>query len=413
LNPRGKPVRRLVLLFASMLASTLMLAGSALTQAQPAVDGADRYIVVLEEGVEHPSQVASEIERRQEDLDVGSVYDDALEGFSAEIPEEDLAAVRANPQVAFIERDMPVYIVAQTVPWGIERIGADESSTVAGDHSGVVSGANAYIIDTGIDQSHSDLNVVNHVNFTGDGKNFDCNGHGTHVAGTVAAEDDRSDVVGVAPGARLTGVKVIGCRGRGSSEDLIDGIEWVTDNARKPAIANISLSTGAVTEALDRAVRRSARSGIFYAVAAGNDDPDDRGDIGEDACSVSPAHAGLALRDTNGDGKINYEDSNGIVTTAATNRRDKEPSWSNYGRCVDLWAPGVRILSTKKGGGTRYFSGTSMAAPHVAGTAALYLSTHRGATPVAVERQLKADSTITDTESKNGAEIRLVDASRY
>ncbi len=401
-------------MFASILAATHVLAGVALTQTQPAVDdAADRYIVVLEEDVDHPSQVASGKEQRQEDLDVGSVYEVALEGFSAEIPEEDLAAVRANPQVAFSERDLPVHIVALAVPWGIERIGADESTTVAGNHTGAVTGVNAYIIDTGIDARYPDLNVVHHVNFARDRKNFDCNGHGTHVAGTVAAEDDRSDVVGVAPDARLTGVKVIDCDGTGSVRDVLDGIEWVTANARKPAIANISLATGAVSEAFDRAVRRSAKSGIFYAVAAGNDDPGDRDDIGEKACSVSPAHAGLAVRDTNGDGKINYEDSNGIVTTAATNSLDKEPSWSNYGRCVDLWAPGVRILSTKRGGGTRYLSGTSMATPHVGGTAALFLSTHAQAAPAGVERRLKEDSTFTRAKSKNGAWIRLVDASEY
>src|SRR3712207_1632562 len=186
-----------------MLAATLVLAGVAQTQTQPAVDdAADSYIVVLEEDVDHPSQVASGMEQRQ-DLEVGFVYSNALEGFSAEIPDEDLAAVRANPRVAYIERDRPVHVVAQTIPWGIRRIGAGGSSTQAGNHSGAVSGVNAYIIDTGIDKRHPDLNVVEHVNFHG-GKNTDCHGHGTHVAGTVAARDNSTDVVGVAPGAPLT-----------------------------------------------------------------------------------------------------------------------------------------------------------------------------------------------------------------
>jgi aqualysin 1 len=381
-------VRRWVLLFASMLAATLVLASVALTQ--PVVDGAaDHYIVVLEEDVDQPSQVVSGIEQRQ-DVEVGSVYSSALEGFSAEIPEKDLAAVQANPQVAYIERDRRVHVVAQTVPWGIRRIGADVSSARAGNGSGAVSGVNAYIIDTGIDKDHDDLNVVNHVNFAG-GENRDCHGHGTHVAGTLAAADNDMDVVGVAPGTRLTGVKVIGCSGFGSASNVIDGIHWVTANARKPAIANISLGGGA-SRALDSAVRKSVQRGIFYAVAAGNNR--DR------ACKYSPARAGAGT-------------NNGIVTTAATDSSNREYRRSNYGRCVDLWAPGVSILSTWRSGGTRTFSGTSLASPHVGGTAALFLSTHAQAAPAGVERRLKMDSTRTNTKSKNGALIRLVDASEY
>jgi subtilisin family serine protease len=402
-----------------MFAATLLVASVALTQ--PAVDdAADRYIVVFEEDVDHPSQIASGIEQRQ-DLEVGHVYSSALEGFSAEIPDQDLAAVRANPRVAYIERDRKVYVVAQVTPWGITRIGADVSSTTAGDGQGEIANVNAYIIDTGNtgkkdpntgeDQPHPDLNVVNHVNFTGDGKNHDCNGHGTHVAGTVAAEDNTGDVVGVSPGAPLTGVKVLGCDGSGWVSDVADGIDWVTANAEKPAIANLSLSTPANKEsrALDDAVRRSASSGgIFYSVAAGN--------YGRNACDYSPARAGLAKTDTNGDGKINRKDSNGIVTTAATDFSNEEASFgkfdsSNYGPCVDLWAPGKRILSTWKGGGTATFSGTSMAAPHVGGTAALYLSQQpidALPAPSNLEDTLKKDSILTGTTSKNGDSIRLV-----
>ena len=384
-------MRRWVLLFASMLAATLVLASVAL--AQPVVDGAaDRYIVVLEEDVDHPSQVVSGIEQRQDDVEVGFVYSNALEGFSAEIPDQNLAAVRANSQVAYIERDRPVHVVAQTVPWGVKRIGADESSTVAGNHSGVVTGVNTYIIDTGVDERHPDLNVVHHVNFARDGKNYDCNGHGTHVAGTLAAEDNLRDVVGVAPGAQLTSVKVIGCSGSGSLSHVIEGIDWVTSHARKPAVTNISLSATGASNAFDSAVRKSVRRGIFYAVTAGNDH--------DNACNYSPARAGAGT-------------NNGIVTTAATDGSNREARFSNYGSCVDLWAPGVRILSTKRDGGTRTLSGTSMATPHVGGAAALFLSTHAQAAPAGVERRLKMDSTLTNTKSKNGALIRLVDASEY
>jgi subtilisin family serine protease len=394
-------------LFASMLAATLMLASGALTQPQPAVDGAaDRYIVVLEEDVDHPSRVAGGIEQQQE-LEVGFVYSNALEGFSAEIPEEDLAAVRANPQVDYVERDRLVHTVDQTLPWGINRIDADKSTTAAIDGVGEESNVRAYIIDTGIDANHADLNVGGHINFVGDGKNYDCNGHGTHVAGTVAAKDNGWGVVGVAPDAPLIGVKVIGCNGSGSLSNVIKGVDWVTAKANElpfPAIANLSLSTGA-SRAFDYAVRKSANSGVFYAVAAGNYD--------RSACKYSPARAGLALRDTNGDGKIGYKDSNGIVTTAAIDKSNEESSFSNYGRCVDLWAPGRKILSTKLGGGTTAERGTSMAAPHVGGTGALYLSSHTGAASATVEKTLKADSRVTSTKSKDGRLIRLVNASGY
>jgi subtilisin family serine protease len=381
----------LVLLFASMLAATLVLAGVALTQTQPAVDdAADSYIVVLEEDVDHPSQVASGIEQRQ-DLEVGFVYSNALEGFSAEIPDEDLAAVRANPQVAYIERDRPVHTVEQTIPWGIDRIDADESTTAAIDGVEGSSNVSAYIIDSGINKSHTDLNVVDHVNFHG-GKNTDCDGHGTHVAGTVAARDNTSDVVGVAPGAPLIGIKVVGCNGSGDLRNVIKGVDWVTNNAEKPAIANISLSTAA-SKSFNQAVRNSASSGVFYSVAAGNDD--------DNACNYSPASAGAGT-------------NNGIVTTAATDSFDKEASFSNHGPCVDLWAPGVGILSTWRGG-TAKLSGTSMAAPHVGGTAALYLSdpTHPSATSAAVESALKAGSERTGTKSEKKRLIRLVYAGEY
>jgi subtilisin family serine protease len=272
--------------------------------------------------------------------------------------------------------------MAQTLPWGINKIDADASSTLAGNGSGAVSNVNAYIIDSGIDAAHTDLNVVRHVNFAG-GTNTDCNGHGTHVAGTVAARDNTSAVVGVAPGAPLTGVKVLGCSGSGSWSGVIAGIDWVKANAKKPAVANMSLGGGA-NKAVDDAVRSSANSGVFYALAAGNS--------GANACNYSPARVGAGT-------------NNGIATVAATDSADREASWSNYGNCVDIWAPGVSILSTKKGGTTTTMSGTSMASPHGAGGAALYLSSHTGASPSAVESALKSAATPTANKSKDGRTI--------
>jgi subtilisin family serine protease len=269
-------------------------------------------------------------------------------------------------------------IVAQTLPWGINKVDADVSSTIAGNGTGAIDNVNVYVIDTGIDTAHADLRVVSHVNFAS-GPNRDCHGHGTHVAGTVAARDNTSDVVGVAPGARLTGVKVLGCGGTGSTSGVIAGVDWVTANAAKPAVANMSLG-GSASQALDDAVRRSATAGVFYALAAGNE--------GANACTRSPARAGAGT-------------NNGIMTIAATDSSDREASWSNYGSCVDLWAPGVSILSTRRGGGTTTMSGTSMASPHAAGGGALYLSSHTGDSPLAVEGALKSAATITANKSKD------------
>jgi subtilisin family serine protease len=316
------------------------------------------------------------------------VYSAAIRGLAARLTARQIADLERDPLVAYIEPDGVMTIVAQTLPWGIDRIDADLSSTVAGDGQGAVTNVRAYIIDTGIDTKHQDLYVVDHVNFAG-GRNADCNGHGTHVAGTVAAKDNTIDVVGVAPGAPLVGVKVLGCGGSGTTSGVIKGVDWVTANAVKPAVANMSLGGGA-SQALDDAVKHSVDSGVAYSIAAGND--------GADACNSSPARAGT------------YD---GVITTAATDKNDQEASWSNYGPCVDLWAPGVSILSTRLKGGTTTLSGTSMAAPHVGGTAALYLSSHAAASPASVEQQLKTDAVATGTTSKDGRSIWLVYARWY
>lgn len=349
--------------------------------------GAGRYIVVLKPGAD--SQRLANEHARDHAASVHFVYGSALNGYAATIPTERVARVRADARVAYVEPDGVMTAVAkpavsasgvQSLPWGIDRIDADASSTLAGNGTGTVSNVSAYIIDSGIDTKHADLSVVRHVNFAG-GPNTDCNGHGTHVAGTLAAKDNASDVVGVTPAAPLTGVKVLGCGGSGTTSGVIKGVDWVTANAKKPAVANMSLG-GGVSATLDAAVKRSADSGVFYAVAAGND--------GADACNHSPARAGT---------------HNGVATTAATNSNDGEASWSNYGSCVDIWAPGVSIVSTKKGGGTTTMSGTSMASPHTGGGGALYLSGNSGASAAGVESALKSAAVTTATSSKDGVQI--------
>jgi aqualysin 1 len=341
--------------------------------------GAEPVIVVLKEAVN--SHAVAGLHARNYDARVGFVYEGhALYGYSAVVPAARLAALRADENVAYVEPDGVMSVSAQTLPWGIDKIDADISSTQAGNGSGAVSNVSVYVIDTGVDTGHADLNVVGHVSFA-TGPNKDCHGHGTHVGGTVAAKDDAADVVGVAPGAPITGVKVLGCSGSGSTSGVIAGIDWVTANATKPAIANMSLG-GSASTALDNAVKNSANSGVFYAVAAGNS--------GANACNSSPARAGT---------------HNGVATVAATDSADREASWSNYGNCVDIWAPGVSILSTRKGGGTTTMSGTSMASPHVGGGGALYLSSSTGASPSQVETALKNAAQTPGTTSKDGRAI--------
>jgi subtilisin family serine protease len=295
------------------------------------------------------------------------VYSAALRGFSARLSAPQIASLQNNP------------------------IGADQSSTLAGDGMGAVANVRIYIIDSGVQATHPDLNVVPQGNFPLLRLllNVDCNGHGTHVAGIAAAIDNGEAVVGVAPGAPLTTVKVLDCAGVGGASRIIKGVDWVTANAQKPAVANLSLG-GGIVQALDDAVLNSVASGIFYAIAAGNDN--------DDACNYSPARAGT---------------SDGAMTVAATDMSDQEPDFSNFGNCVDIWAPGVDIPSTFIGGGTQLSSGTSMASPHVAGAAALFLSLNPGATPADVENAIKLNAVNTGTFSEDRRPIMRLNVSNF
>jgi len=370
-------VRHTIALSAGLVVAVFVVCGAALAQAQPSeVAGLpERYVVVLKDGASDPGRAADAMARRY-GLGVGFVYGHALDGFSALIPDRRLGAVRADERVERVEPDKTYHATTQTLPWGINKIDADASSTRAGNGRGSVTNVKAYVIDSGI-YGHADLAVVKNVNRTGDGKNTDCFGHGTHLAGIIAAKDNAKAVVGAAPGAPLIGVKVLGCNGSGKLTTILNGVDWVTAYANKPAIANMSLS-GPASQTLDDAVKKSASRGVFYSVAAGND--------GAKACNYSPARAGAGT-------------NNGIVTTAATNESDQEPPWSNYGSCVDVWAPGVDILSTRKGGGTEKMRGTSQAAAHVGGGGALYLSSHPNAGPSSVEGVLKQAAKRTTTKS--------------
>ena len=367
-------LRRTVLLAVALtaLASLLVL------PAQGSGPASDRYIVVLKQAVD--SQAVANLHSARYGAAVDHVWSQALHGYAAVIPNDRVAALRADQNVSYVVADGVAQTQDQTVPWGISKVGADISSTKAGDHTGSITNVDAYVIDTGIDRSHPDLNVVEFKQYAS-GPPRDCNGHGSHVAGTIGARDDTVGVVGVAPGIRLHAVKVLNCAGSGSWSDVISGINYVAGTTTRPAVANMSLG-GPQNAAVDQAVRTAVANGVFFAVAAGND--------GADACGHSPAAAGT---------------TSGVDTVAATDNSDAEASWSNFGSCVDIWAPGVGIYSTYKSGSYATLSGTSMATPHVAGGAALYLSSHPGASPGDVESALRNAATTTTNVSKNGRTI--------
>ncbi len=291
---------------------------------------------------------------------VERVYKYALNGFAAEMSEDEAKTISQDPRVAFVEEDGEMYASAtQTgATWGLDRIDQRDrplNGTYVYNFTG--SGVRAYIIDTGIRTSHTQFGGRASVSFDaiGDGRNGqDCNGHGTHVAGTVGGS-----TYGVAKSVMLRAVRVLNCSGSGSTSGVIAGVDWVTNNHISPSVANMSLGGGAST-ALDNAVNNSINSGVTYAIAAGNSNAN--------ACNSSPARVAAA------------------ITVGSSTSTDARSSFSNFGTCVDLFAPGSSITSawSTSDTATNTISGTSMASPHVCGVAALYLQAHPGSSPATV-----------------------------
>ncbi len=336
------------------------------------VDIRDRYIVVFKESVKHPHEFTDEIVRTHGGT-VHYRYQHALKGFAATLPERALQGIRRNPNVEYIEPDGIAMINTTQSPapsWGLDRIDQrnlplSNSFTYTNNGTGVT----VYIIDTGIRTTHNEFggrashgwDFVNN-----DPDASDCNGHGTHVAGTVGGA-----TYGVAKGCNLVAVRVLNCSGSGSWSGIIAGIDWVTaqhNSTGNTAVANMSLGGGS-NNAVNTAVSNSIADGVVYAVAAGNSSAN--------ACNYSPASTTNA------------------ITVGATTSSDARASYSNYGSCLDIFAPGSSIKSAwhTKNNATKTISGTSMASPHVAGVAALYLQSNPTATPATVASALTSNAT--------------------
>ena len=335
-----------------------------------------QYIVVLEDWVAGPlgdfsmAAEAAEVLTSAFGGEVGHVYKHALNGFSVKMSKAAALALAEDARVAYVEEDgvMTANATQSGATWGLDRIDQRDrplNGTYVYNWTG--SGVRAYVIDTGIRTDHSQFGGRAAVSYDaiGDGRNGqDCNGHGTHVAGTIGGS-----TYGVAKSVMLRAVRVLNCSGSGTTSGVIAGVDWVRANHVKPAVANMSLGGGA-SSSLDTAVNNAINAGVTFAVAAGND-------YGANACNYSPARVAAA------------------ITVGSSTSGDARSSFSNIGTCVDLFAPGSSITSAwhTSTTATNTISGTSMATPHVAGVAALYLQGHTSASNATVRNAIVNGST--------------------
>ncbi len=343
-------------------------------QVQAANPTSAPYLIVFKDTID-PNAEAPGLARAY-GLQIGFIYQHALKGMSALVPEGRLNALQHDPRVAFVEEDLICSINLQSMPTGIQRIFADTNPGIS------IDGRDDYrvdvdvaVIDTGVDFQHPDLNVAGGVNCYsflpwsasctsgGDDDHF----HGTHVAGTIGALDNGVGVVGVAPGARIWAVKVLSSSGSGYSSQIVAGIDWVAANAATIEVANMSLGGSGFSQTEYNAIQGAVNKGVAFAVAAGNDD--------DDANNYSPGGfdnvlSVSALADFNG------LPGGGAAATCRTDVDDTLADFSNWGPEVDIVAPGVCILSTYplEQGEYGTISGTSMASPHAAGALALLAS---------------------------------------
>ena len=374
----------------------VVLAAPGLANAAPK---ADRYVVVLKEAVD--SEAVAKLHGNKHGFVADHVYGHALHGYSAVIRSDRLAELQADENVNFIAEDRELSIDAQSLPTGIDRIDGETSTALSGNGSGT-STVGVAVIDTGIDTAHPDLNVAGGRNCSTGSKSAynDGNGHGTHVAGTIAAKDDTNGVVGVVPGAPLYAVRVLNNSGSGSTSTVVCGIDWVTANAATKGIkvANMSLGGGGSDDGNcgnsngdveHKAICNSVAQGVTYVVAAGNDGADLKTKI---PASYDEVLTTTALADFNG------QPGGGAASTCRADVDETAADFSNWATLAadqnhTIAAPGVCILSTWKGGSYNTISGTSMASPHMAGVAALCIGSGActGA-PATIIQKLRSDA---------------------
>jgi len=418
----------------TLVVLALLLSGALPATAGPGAAPA-RYIVVMKPGVD-AGAVA-----RGHGAAVSHIYTHALNGFAAPLSPTRLRALAVDPRVAYVEPDLVVHTCEQTLPTGVDRIDADLNATANIDGVDDRVDVDIAIIDTGIDKDHPDLYVVGGVRFytpaTGppwergtleDDNYDDDHGHGSHVAGSAAALDNVGGVVGVAPGARLWGVKVLDASGSGYLSDVIAGIDWVTGKASEIEVANMSLSWQGNSGAARTAIQNSVDAGVVYVVAAANDAEDIYGSDGTAGTSDDHEPASYpevatisAMADSDGQ-------PGGTGSSTSYGADDSFASFSNYsgsvvdgnpvssaGLAIDLLMPGVDIYSTYKDGGYATGSGTSMASPHAAGLAALYIAVNGradNATEVHAIRQALIDDGVAQDSLQGLATLNDPDGNR-
>jgi len=336
--------------------------GAPLVQADPALRIADAYIVKVRDGADARAVAAV--------AGVSPRYEyTIINGFAATLNKGQLTALRQNADVEYVEEDQVVKADASQsgATWGLDRI--DQRALPLNgyyNYTTTASGVYAYIIDTGLQTSHAQFGGrASNVYDAFGGSGADCQGHGTHVGGTVGGS-----TYGVAKGVQLRGLRVLDCSGSGSNSGVIAGMDWVRVNRINPAVANMSLG-GGYSSTVNTAANNLANSGVFLAVAAGNNTAD--------ACNYSPASAASA------------------TTVGSTTSSDARSSFSNYGSCVDIYAPGSNITSAALNGTSTTMSGTSMASPHVAGVGALYKATYGDAAQSTIDSWLKTNATAIGT----------------